>query len=220
MKNDSSEIQRYRQSCKTEFWQKVFRAELDYLLQHLKGNRDVLSVGCGTAIIESALSKHGFRVTGLDVSQEVLDDAPDDIRTVVAHAEDMSFPESSFDAVIFVASLQFIEDYRKAITKATQVLRPSGKLIVMLLNPESVFFKERFHNPLSYVGKIKHTDLNDIEGVIAEDFNVQTGYFLGVKNNTIFESVDVADAVLYVIMGTRKPVRKDKENHNQTKGEN
>lgn len=87
MKNNSSETQSYRQSCKTEFWQKIFRVELDYLLRHLKGNRDILSVGCGPAIIESALSKYGFRVTGLDVSQEALDGAPDDIRTVVAHAK-------------------------------------------------------------------------------------------------------------------------------------
>lgn len=124
----------------------------------------------------------------------------------------MSFPESSFDAVIFVASLQFIEDYRKAITQATQVLRSNGKLIVMLLNPESAFFNEKLHDPLAYVSKIKHTDLKDIEGVIAEDFNVQTEYFLGVKGDVIFESADVADAVLYAIMGTRKLAYKEDRN--------
>jgi ubiquinone/menaquinone biosynthesis C-methylase UbiE len=114
--NDSRDIsERYIESCRKEFWQKVFQLELEYLIEHLEGCRDVLSVGCGPAIIEGALAERGFNVTGLDVSQEALNCAPDKVRTVVARAEDMSFPESSFDAVIYVASLQFVDDYRKAL---------------------------------------------------------------------------------------------------------
>ena len=109
------ESERYLESCQTEFWQGVFRAEIDHLTRHLEGSEDILSVGCGPAIIESGLSERGFRVTGLDVSRETLNCAPDHIRTVAARAEDMPFPESSFDAVIYIASLQFIENYRKAI---------------------------------------------------------------------------------------------------------
>ena len=142
----SQEIERYLKSCQTEFWQGVFRAELDYLTRHLEGSEDILSVGCGPAIIESGLSERGFRVTGLDVSRETLNCAPDRIRTVAARAEDMPFPESSFDAVIYIASLQFIEDFRKAIEKTERVLRPDGKLIVMLLNPGSTFFRDRVRN--------------------------------------------------------------------------
>jgi ubiquinone/menaquinone biosynthesis C-methylase UbiE len=195
------EMERYLESCQTEFWQGVFRAELDYLTRRLEGSKDILSVGCGPAIIESALSERGFRVTGLDVSQETLNCAPDRIRTVAARAEDMPFPDSSFDAVIYIASLQFIEDYRKAIKKTERVLRPDGKLIVMLLNPESVFFRDRVRNAGSYVRKIRHKDINEIERVIAEKFQVQAEYFLGVKGESIFESGDAAEAALYIITG-------------------
>ena len=107
---NSVDAERYLESCQMEFWRNVFRAELDYLLQHLEGSREVLSVGCGPAIIESALSELGFLVTGLDVSQEALACAPDHVRTIAGRAEDMDFPKSTFDAVIYVASLQFIED--------------------------------------------------------------------------------------------------------------
>lgn len=210
-KNSPEVIARYLQSCQTEFWQKVFQFELDYLIQHLKGCIDILSVGCGPAIIESALSERGFRVTGLDVSQEALDRAPDSIRTVTARAEDMPFPESSFDAVIYVASLQFIEDYRKAIEKTVRVLRPDGRLVVMLLNPESEFFKAKLCDPNSYVQKIRHMDLRKIEAVIADNFSVHTEYNLGVKGDIIFASRDVAEAVLYIIRGTKKQKDKDKD---------
>ena len=211
MKKDSSEIQRYLQSCRTEFWQKVFRAELEYLLPHLEGSRDVLSIGCGPAIIESGLSERGFRVTGLDVSQEALACAPDHIRTIAGRAGDMDFPKSSFDAVIYVASLQFIEDYRKAMEKTAQVLRPAGKLIVMLLNPQSAFYKEKAQDPTSYVRKIRHTNLEHIESAIAGHFHIQTEYFMGVRDGNIFKSRETTEASLYVIRGTRKHRGEDEE---------
>jgi ubiquinone/menaquinone biosynthesis C-methylase UbiE len=207
----SGDTERYLQSCRTEFWRNVFRAELDYLLQHLEGSKEVLSVGCGPAILEAGLSERGFRVTGLDVSQEALACAPDHIRTIAGRAEDMDFPESSFDAVIYVASLQFIEDYRKAIEKTAQVLRPAGKLIVMLLNPQSAFYKEKAQDPASYVRKIRHTNLEEMEREIAEHFQIQTEYFMGVRDGNIFRSQATDEASLYVIRGTRKHLREDGE---------
>lgn len=194
------------QSCQTDFWKAVFQAEIEYLLEHLAGCTDVLSVGCGPTVIESALSEHEFCVTGLDVSREALDRAPDTIRTIAASAEGMPFSESSFDAVIYVASLQFIEDYEKAVEQTVRVLRPEGRLIVMLLNPESGFFKAKYSDSGSYVRRIKHTGLRQIEDVIDRDFNVQTEFFLGIKGDDIFESRDAAEAALYIIRGTKKPV--------------
>ena len=204
MKENGNTEERYFESCRKEFWQKVFQRELAYLIEHLKGCRDVLSVGCGPAIIESELGKQGFNVTGLDVSQEALACAPDQIRTIAGRAEDMDFPKSSFDAVIYVASIQFIEDYRKAMERTVPVLRPAGKLIVMLLNPQSAFYKEKAQDPASYVRKIRHTNLAEIESVIAELFQIQTEYFMGVRDGNICESREPTEAALYVIRGTRK----------------
>jgi ubiquinone/menaquinone biosynthesis C-methylase UbiE len=198
------DMNKYLQSCKTEFWKNVFKAELDYILRELNGAEDVLSVGCGPAIIESGLAKHGFNVTGLDISKEALDQAPDSIRTVVGSAENMDFTEFSFDAVIYVASLQFIENYKEAIRQTTRVLKSGGKLLAMLLNPQSQFFKEKVNNPASYVNKIKHTDLKEIERTIAEYFAVKTEYFLGIKRQDVFETKNPSFASLYVIKGKKK----------------
>jgi ubiquinone/menaquinone biosynthesis C-methylase UbiE len=197
-------MDKYLQSCKTEFWKKIFKAELDYILRELNGTKDVLSVGCGPAIIEAGLAEHGFNVTGLDISKEVLDQAPDGVRTVVGSAENMGFTELSFDAVIYVASLQFIEKYKVVIKKTARVLKRDGKLLALLLNPQSQFFKEKVNNPASYVSKIKHADLTKIEKTIAEYFSVQTEYFLGIKGQDIFETKNPNLASLYVIKGKKK----------------
>ena len=194
-------MNKYLQSCKTEFWKNVFKAELDYILQEIKGAKDVLSVGCGPAIIETGLAEHGFNVTGLDISEQALAQAPDNIRTVAGSAENMNFANSSFDAVLYVASMQFIDKYREAVSETFRVLRPGGRLLAMLLNPESEFFKEKAGNPDSYINKMKHTSLRDIEKTITEYFSVQTEYFLGIKDKGIFESQNPDLASLYVIKG-------------------
>jgi ubiquinone/menaquinone biosynthesis C-methylase UbiE len=197
-------MKKYLQSCKSEFWKKVFEAELGYILDQLKGTINVLSVGCGPAIIETGLAEHGFNVTGLDISKEALDRTPDSIRTVVSSAEKMDFENDYFDAVIYVASLQFIEKYKGAIEETARVLKPEGRFLAMLLNPQSEFFKEKTKNPDSYINKIKHTNLKAVKQMIAKYFSIQTEYFLGIKGQKIFESCDPELASLYVIKGTKK----------------
>lgn len=202
---ESSEVmKRYIETCRKAFWRNIFQFETAYLISHLKDCREVLSVGCGPAVIEGKLSDYGFIVTGLDISAEALKCAPDHVRTVEGRAEDMPFAEASFDAVIYVASLQFIEDYRKALQQAFLVLRPKGRIIVMLLNPESDFFKERLLEPDSYVNLIKHKDLNQIENVIAENYALKTEYALGVKGESIFASTNKSEAALYIITGEKE----------------
>ena len=197
-------MEKYLQSCKSEFWKNVFEAELDYILHELKGIKDVLSVGCGPAIIETGLAEHGFNVIGLDISKEALDQAPDSIRTVVGSAGNMNFAAESFDAVIYVASLQFIKKYREAVKQTVSVLKPGGRIVAMLLNPDCEFFKEKIKKPNSYINKIKHTNLMEIEETIANYFSIKTEYFLGIKGMEIFQSRDSNTASLYVIKGTKK----------------
>jgi ubiquinone/menaquinone biosynthesis C-methylase UbiE len=196
-------MKKYLKSCETEFWSNVFSAELEYTLQELKGTKDILSVGCGPAIIETGLAEHGFNVTGLDISEQALSRAPDNLRTVVGSAENMLFQNSSFDAVIYIASMQFIEDYRQAVKETARVLKKNGRVLVMLLNTESDFFKNKSSNPASYVNRIKHTDLKEIERVIAEHFSVRTEYFLGIQGEEIFQTRDPRLAGLYIIKGKK-----------------
>jgi len=204
MKGSPSTEERYLESCRKEFWRKIFQLELEYLIAHLQGCRDVLSVGCGPAVIEGELAGRGFNVTGLDVSREALNSAPDGIRTVVARAEDMSFPDSSFDAVIYVASLQFVDDFRKAVQRSARVLRPHGRIIVMLLNPQSTYFQSRQRDPNSYISRIKHTDVKAIEDTLARSFSVRSERFLHLEGNEVSVAVNETDVALYVVWGTKR----------------
>lgn len=199
----ADESARYLESCRSEFWQKVFEAELDYLLQHLKPGDEILSVGCGPAIMERRLTEQGFLVVGLDVSREALACAGDAIRAVAASAEEMPFTDASFDVVLYIASLQFIDDYRKALERTAQVLRPGGRMIAMLLNPASGFFKERYTNNESYVRKLKHTDLSAIEETAQSVFRTSGEYYLGIDGEHLSDSSSPTEAALFILTGIK-----------------
>jgi len=164
-----------------------------------------LSVGCGPAAIEGKLCEHGFEVTGLDISEEALNEAPDGVRTIVGSAEQTNIGESSFSAIIYVASLQFIENFGKALRESERILQPTGKLLAILLNPKSSFFEEKRRDPASYVNKIKHTDLDEIERTISQIFAIEkTEYFLGIRGEELFDSNDPHYASLYCIKAKKR----------------
>jgi len=200
----SDETTRYLQSCKSLFWQQVFAAELAYLQQYLTPGDEILSVGCGPASIERSLLQQGFRVTGLDVSLEAFAGTPDTLRTVVGSAEAMPFPDASFDLVLYIASLQFIEAYRTALEETARVLRPGGRMIALLLNPDSNFFKERYADPNSYIRHLRHIDLQAIERAMTQFFDVRGEYALGLAGDAIVESQTADTAALYVLHGSRR----------------
>lgn len=201
---DDKKAGQYIKSCQTEFWQKVFRIEADYILNNIEDSKEILSVGCGPAHIERILTDQGLSVTGVDISEEALAAAPDGIRKIIARAEDISFAKESFDAAIYVVSLQFIEDYQEAIKKTALVLKPSGRIIAMLLNPESMFFREKASDPRSYISGIRHINPQKIEASISEYFDIESEYRIGVRGSSVFDSRNPEEAVLYIIKGTKK----------------
>ena len=151
------------------------------------------------------MQEHGFNVVGFDISQEALEEAPNNIRTIAGSAENMDLPSSSSDAVIYIASLQFIDDYKKAIQETLRVLKSKGKLLVMLLNPESEFFKEKRKQINSYVNKIKHAYLKPIEEVIQKYYdNVEAEYYLNIKSKRISQGHNPKLVALYIIQGVKK----------------
>lgn len=190
----------YLDSCKKNFWQKVFEKEADYLLEKLNPNEKVLSIGCGPAFVERNLVENGFSVTGLETSENRFDGAGDKIKKVIGFAEEMPFEENSFDAVVFIASLQFIDNYEKALLESKRVLKKKGKIVLMLLNPESDFIGKKMHDKNSYMNKAKH-NLEEIEKTAGKHFKTQAEYFLGIEEERVFNSSDPKKAALYIIDG-------------------
>ncbi|MBN1157340.1 methyltransferase domain-containing protein, partial [Candidatus Woesearchaeota archaeon] len=115
------------------------------------------------------------------------------------------FDSGKFDAVIFVASLQFIDDYSRALQETARVLKPNGKLLAMLLNPKSEFFREKMKQLDSYIRKIKHPYVFPIYRSVQKIFcDVRKEHYLGIQHNRFFKCRNTRLATLCIIKGKKK----------------
>jgi SAM-dependent methyltransferase len=104
-----------------------------------------LELGIGTGRIALPLLACGTDVTGVDISQRMVDRLRANLAarraehperpwgTLEVHLADMSalpFPDASFDAVVAVHVLHLVPGWREALGEALRVLRPGGALLI------------------------------------------------------------------------------------------
>jgi ubiquinone/menaquinone biosynthesis C-methylase UbiE len=108
-------------------------------LMDLKKGEQVLDVGCGSGFFSKVFSEAGAKVTGVDVGEELLKIAKQNVPTAdfrLASADNISFIKNgSVNKVVFVLSLQNISDAAVAIAEASRTLRAGGKLYIVLNHP-------------------------------------------------------------------------------------
>ena len=199
-----SDVEKFTRFYESDFGRRVLEKEADYVYEELKECNDILDIGCGVGTFEQKLPD--LNITGLDISEEMVAEARKrcDNRFVLGNAESLEFDDSSFDAVFYVATLEFVTDYKKAIREAWRVTRPGGKLLVIILNPESRYFQEQSRDEDSYFRKVLHKDLEEIREYISNFYEItKSEYFLGITGQDIFEAPDKKYASLYSIAGRK-----------------
>ncbi len=104
----------------------------------------VLDAGCGTGNFCLKLARQGYRVTGVDLAEEMLAAAkvkaaasglPIDFRLMDVTA--LTYPDCHFDAVFSMAMFEFIPDPGAAFRELFRVLRPGGLLFIGTINRDS-----------------------------------------------------------------------------------
>ncbi|MBB1493047.1 class I SAM-dependent methyltransferase [Paracoccus sp. MC1854] len=135
------------------------------------GARDILDLGCGEGGIARALSRRGFRVTGVEPSPEAAARAAQrapSARFLCARAEDLPAGLAGFDAAIFVNSLHHIpgKAMPAALLQAAATLRPGGRLVVIEPLGQGSFF--RIMQPVEDETRIRAAARQAIERLIRE----------------------------------------------------
>jgi len=107
-----------------------------------------LDVGCGNGYWMSQLSRLGWEVSGLDISEVTVRNLRSlGFDTSCANIESAVLDEESFDLLMFSAVLEHLRDPRRALMNAWKALRPGGHLILNVPNFGSVefeMFKDRW----------------------------------------------------------------------------
>lgn len=105
---------------------------LDYL--ELEDGARVLDCGCGTGFYLMVMSRlWDLSPVGLDIDPERLRQAREhgvSAELVCGDAEQLPFPDDSFDAVLMTEVLEHLRDDGRALAEAMRVLRPRGLLAV------------------------------------------------------------------------------------------
>jgi len=100
----------------------------------LQKNMDVLEVATGTGLIATHIANSVKSIVATDFSPGMIEKAkkkpcPDNVRFMVEDATDLSFPDSTFDAVIISNALHIMPDPEAALRNIKRVLKPEGLLI-------------------------------------------------------------------------------------------
>jgi demethylmenaquinone methyltransferase/2-methoxy-6-polyprenyl-1,4-benzoquinol methylase len=114
---------------------------LEPLREALAGapGRRLLDVGGGTGNYARALREDGWDPVVLDRSPDMLARArAKGLETIQADAQALPLADASADAVMLVSMLHHVEDPAAALAEARRVLRPGGRLALLVFTREDL----------------------------------------------------------------------------------
>jgi phosphatidylethanolamine/phosphatidyl-N-methylethanolamine N-methyltransferase len=131
-----------------EFWAPAYDFFFDWIfapgreaaIQHLELNRQhsVLEVGIGTGL-NLPLYPAACRLTGIDLSQEMLDKAVERVQTLAMpdvtlkymDATSMDFAEDEFDRALATYTISAVPDPIAVLREVKRVVKPGGIIVVL-----------------------------------------------------------------------------------------
>ena len=104
----------------------------------------VLDIGTGTGVVALTAARAGAKVIGLDLTPELLEDARQNARIASIEgiewtegdAENLPYPDASFDLVLSQFGHMFAPRPDVAIAQIRRVLKPGGRIAIATWPPE------------------------------------------------------------------------------------
>lgn len=99
----------------------------------------ILDAGCGPAVYTDRLFALGCAVVGVDTSEEMLSAArakAPQATFVAASVEALPFPDRTFDAIVCVGVLEYLDGLEEALRELARVAKPGAALVVTFPNRE------------------------------------------------------------------------------------
>jgi phosphatidylethanolamine/phosphatidyl-N-methylethanolamine N-methyltransferase len=106
---------------------------------NLRPNDHLLDVGVGTGL-NLPLYPAGTRITGIDVSEPMLERAEEKVHELglrasvelhVMDAQHLTFPDDSFDHVIAAYTISVVPDPVRTLCEMKRVCRPGGHIVIL-----------------------------------------------------------------------------------------
>lgn len=138
------------------------------LLGDVAGRR-VLDAGCGSGPLLADLRERGASAVGFDGSPAMIRLARERLGgeaelTVADLSQTLPYDDEAFDDAVAVLVLHYLEDWSQPLRELRRVLRPGGRLIVVVNHPiiTPVSYPE-----LDYFATVRNVEEHDFDGVPA-----------------------------------------------------
>jgi SAM-dependent methyltransferase len=113
----------------SETWQTLVELQSD-------GAGALVDVGCGTGSYAAGLAERGWTVTGVDVSEDMLERARErGVDTVLADGAVLPFENASFDAAVSIFTHTDVDDFDGLVREIVRVLRPGAPFVYIGVHP-------------------------------------------------------------------------------------
>jgi len=106
--------------------------------------KKVLDVGCGMGAPASQLVQRGFEVVGVDILKESINVAKflfkhPKLKFEVKDIIKQQYPAESFDTVLFLETIEHVDNPKMFLSEFHRILKPNGYLIISTPNAVSLF---------------------------------------------------------------------------------
>ena len=108
----------------------------------------VLDFGCGSGVLLKVLSAANFKLTGVDISPRMIDEARRNLATVPQNERARLFEvngkfegphtDQCYEGIFCLNVLEYVEDYQALLNHLCALLKPGGFLMLSFPNRESM----------------------------------------------------------------------------------
>jgi 2-polyprenyl-6-hydroxyphenyl methylase/3-demethylubiquinone-9 3-methyltransferase len=186
----------------------------------LSGRR-VLDVGCGGGLLTEAMAAEGAQVTGIDLSEQLIDIArlhllesglKAEYRVISAEAMAAEQP-AGFDAVTCMEMLEHVPDPQAIVQACFDLLKPGGRLFLSTINRTPAAFALAVVGA-EYVARLLPKGTHDYRSFIKPSELAaalrQSGFQLedvsGLQYNPLTRKASIgSNTVVNYLMAARKP---------------
>ena len=200
-----SDVESFVRFCESEFGTAVMDREAAYVKQHVGTDDRILDIGCGIGSLEERFTD--YEITGLDRAGEMVRTARRRAPASFLQGDARALPirTDAVDAVVAVATLEFIPRIDAVLEDVTRVLRPDGTFVGLLLNTRSAYVQADLQRDGSYFQQLVHRDTDELIDRIRDHVDGTTEYVLGIEDESVVESSDPSTAAVTAIVGTPSP---------------